>query len=498
MGVGGFDHLFVADGAAGLDDGGDAGRRRRLDAVGEGEEGVGGHDGAPGLLAGGAGSEHDAGDAVGLTGTHAQQRLIPGEDDGVGLDVLGDAPGEAHVGGLFGGGTPLGDDLYVHLVVGDVVAALDEHSPNHAAVVHLAAGGRGSGADDPQVFLLAQEGQGIVVVFGGDDDLVEALAYLLGRGEGEAAVEGDDAAVGGDGVAGEGAPVGLDEVAVAGKSAGVGVLHDHHRRRAEVAGGVPGGVGVHDVVVGHLLAVELDGGGHPSRVGVEDALLGVEGGLLVGVLAVAGVEELVEADGQELGKGVVGAAQVLGDGGVVEGDVLECLLGETASLLPGELPLAQGGEHGRVVRRVDEDDDVGEVLGRRAQEGGAADIDVLQGVLEGDPGLGHGLDEGVEVDGDEVDGRDALSLQLLAVGGEVAAGEDAGVDGGVEGLDAAVEDLGEAGEVGDGLSGDAGGVEGVVGAAGAVDLDAEVGEATGEVDESGLVGDAENSLHRRF
>ncbi len=114
------------------------------------------------------------------------------------------------------------------------------------------------------------------------------------------------------------------------------------------------------------------------------------------------------------------------------------------------------------------------------------------------PGLGHRLDEGVEVDDDEVDGRDALALQLLAVRGEVAAGEDAAVDDGVQGLDAAVEDLGEAGEVGDGLGGDAGGVEGVVGAAGAVDLDAEVDEAAGEVDESGLVGNAKDGLHRRF
>ena len=96
------------------------------------------------------------------------------------------------------------------------------------------------------------------------------------------------------------------------------------------------------------------------------------------------------------------------------------------------------------------------------------------------PGLVTVCDEGVEVDDDEVDGRDALSLQLGDVLRQVAAGEDAGVDGGMERLDAAVEDLGEAGELGDGLDGDAGVGEGAMGAAGGVELDAEGGEAAGE------------------
>jgi hypothetical protein len=42
----GLDHLGVALGAAGLDDGGGAGLDRQLGAVGEGEEGVGGEGGA--------------------------------------------------------------------------------------------------------------------------------------------------------------------------------------------------------------------------------------------------------------------------------------------------------------------------------------------------------------------------------------------------------------------------------------------------------------------
>ena len=59
-----------------------------------------------------------------------------------------------------------------------------------------------------------------------------------------------------------------------------------------------------------------------------------------------------------------------------------------------------------VVGGVDEDPDVVGVLGGGADEGDAADVDVLQqfGAVVGG---GEGGGEGVEVDGDEVDGADA-------------------------------------------------------------------------------------------
>ena len=135
------------------------------------------------------------------------------------------------------------------------------------------------------------------------------------------------------------------------------------------------------------------------------------------------------------------------------------------------------------------------VLGGGAQEGGAADVDVLEGVLEGDAGAGDGGLEGVEVDGDEVDGRKAAEGELLGVLGEVAAGEDAGVDGGVEGLDAAVEHLGEAGEVGDLPDGEAGVGEDAVGGAGADQLHAQIVEGAGELRRAGLVVEAQERFH---
>ena len=50
-------------------------------------------------------------------------------------------------------------------------------------------------------------------------------------------------------------------------AARVGVLDDRHRRRVEVVRGPTGGVGVHVVVVGHLLAVQLLRRREPAREG---------------------------------------------------------------------------------------------------------------------------------------------------------------------------------------------------------------------------------------
>ena len=73
----------------------------------------------------------------------------------------------------------------------------------------------------------------------------------------------------------------------------------------------------------------------------------------------------------------------------------------------------------------------------------------------------------------------------------VADREQAGVELRVKRLDAPVHDLREAGEVGDRADRDAGRLELVGGAAGRDDLDPELGETAGELDDPGLVGDRE-------
>ena len=77
-------------------------------------------------------------------------------------------------------------------------------------------------------------------------------------------------------------------------------------------------------------------------------------------------------------------------------------------------------------------------------------------------------------------------LQVIAV---VAEREQAGVQLGVKRLDPPVHDFGKAGQLGDLPDGDPRLRELAGGAAGRDDLDPQVGQATGELDDAGLVGD---------
>ena len=134
--VGRGDHLVVADRAAGLDDRGRAGLGGGEQAVGEGEEGVRGDRRSDRARLGpavgfGRFARLDRGDpgavaAVHLARADAGGDAIPGIDDGVRLDVLGDGPGEQAVVELLLGRLAFGDDL--ELVARDdaVVAVLDQ------------------------------------------------------------------------------------------------------------------------------------------------------------------------------------------------------------------------------------------------------------------------------------------------------------------------------------------------------------------------------------
>ena len=116
----------------------------------------------------------------------------------------------------------------------------------------------------------------------------------------------------------------------------------------------------------------------------------------------------------------------------------------------GAVVVADVLEHVGVVGGIDDDGDGAVVFGGAAEHRGAADVDVLDGFLEGDvSGLATVCLEGVEIDHHEVDGLDAVCLRLGDVLRIVAQIEEPAVDLRMEGLDAAIENFGEAGEVGD-------------------------------------------------
>jgi hypothetical protein len=155
-------------------------------------------------------------------------------------------------------------------------------------------------------------------------------------------------------------------------------------------------------------------------------------------------------------------------------------------------------QHRRVVLRIGEHADaallVAVVLGRGAHHGRAADVDVLDGVVQRAAGLGHRLAEGIEIHHHQVDRRDAVLGHDRQMLGQVAPAEDAAMHLGMQGLDPAVEHFGKAGVVGDVGDGEAGVAQQLGGAAGGKQLDAELGQAAGKINRAALVGNADERL----
>ena len=234
-GLGGVDDLLVTDGATRLDDGADPGVDEDLEAVGEGEEGVGGGHGPAGALwcgrscqdIGGVGPTHspllllgavecgvagEAGpqgvgpldgqlagvDAVDLPHAHTDGGTVMSQEDRVGAHGTHRAPGEDQIGQeRVVGGRARGQGPGRGVVAGgvqDVTLLDDGTSRDLLDLVALALGGLDE--EQAQVLLGGQDLHGLVVEGGGGDDLSEDRLDLTGHLGGDDRVGGDDAAVG--------------------------------------------------------------------------------------------------------------------------------------------------------------------------------------------------------------------------------------------------------------------------------------------------------------
>ena len=87
------------------------------------------------------------------------------------------------------------------------------------------------------------------------------------------------------------------------------------------------------------------------------------------------------------------------------------------------LPSPQIVERGGVVCRVGEDDDPGKILGRGADHGGTADVDLLERVGKRDAGASDRFGKGIEIGGDDVDRGDLVRFERAHVRGVVAASQ---------------------------------------------------------------------------
>ena len=349
----------------------------------------------------------------------------------------------------------LGDDLEVRRRDHAEVARLHQQAAVDAAHLDAAVARRERPGDEQaHVFLLGADFTRFRLDRRRDDHFDELALDDRRRRRGiERPVERDDAAERRGGVGAVRAVVRCADRGRDGDAAGIRVLDDHAGGRVELPHAFERGIGVGQVVEREFLALQLRGRADARALRVARD---VERGLLVRVLAVAQVEPLAELQRQQVGEvgrgraavaaGAHGLRQVRGDHRVVLRRVRVRLRREAQArgIAHAAVVALHLGEHRAVVERIDHDGDAVVVLGRGAHHRRPADVDVLDGVLEGAAGLGDGRGERIQVDDDEVDRLDAVLAHHGVVG--AAPAEQAAVDLRVQGLDPAVHDLREAGD----------------------------------------------------
>ena len=160
--------------------------------------------------------------------------------------------------------------------------------------------------------------------------------------------------------------------------------------------------------------MHLDRAGQQVRAHAD---LLVVGGTLVRVLAVGEVQHLLERGHVLVGEVVLALGEPARDRGVVAGGGAERLGGQRLARLGGEpaVGLAQLLDHGVVALGSHHDADVRVVLGRRADQRRAADVDVLDDLLVGDAAARRRALERIEVHAHQVDRRDAVLGERHAV-----------------------------------------------------------------------------------
>src|SRR5690606_26567936 len=272
-------------------------------------------------------------------------------------------------------------------------------------------------------------------------------------------------------------------------AARVRVLDDRHGRVGVVVRGPPRGVGVDVVVVAHRLAVQLLGLRQPG------ATRAVQRRALVRVLPVAQHVRPLPGGTDPRGEAalVVGGDDVAEpgrDGDVVVGRVPERRGSQPSALLEGEAAGADRCDDVPVGGGLDDDGDARVVLRRGPDHGRATDVDLLDALVLARAGR-HGVGEGVEVDDDEVEGRDPELVELRAVRLLPAVGEDAGVHPRVQRVRAAAEGRGEPGDGREGRAGDPRGGDRAGGGAGRDEVYHGLVHGAGEVLEARLVVDGD-------
>jgi len=136
--VAGGNGVGIVLGATGLNDGGYSGFRGLIDAVPEGEKGIRCEDRSLAPITRLVSGDVNGIDTAHLTGTDADEGVVPGKNDRVRFDVLDAPPGEFESLQFFKSRLTVGDDLPIGGRLSDAVEILNEESARYLAVIEAA------------------------------------------------------------------------------------------------------------------------------------------------------------------------------------------------------------------------------------------------------------------------------------------------------------------------------------------------------------------------
>ena len=271
------------------------------------------------------------------------------------------------------------------------------------------------------------------------------------------------------------------------------MLDDNAGRFLELFDTLQCGIGIADIIVRQFLALQLAGSGD---AGLGRGFFGVEGSALVRVFAVTHFLGLVElqVDGtRQFFHAAIGfnPAKIVGDHAVIAGGMFKGLYREveTGGVADNAVIVIEFLQYTAIVFRLDDNADIGVILGAGADHGRAADIDVFNGVFQAAAFLCHGGFKGVEVDHDQVDRVDAVDLHNTVI--NTAAAENAAVNLRMQRLDAAVHDFRKARVLGDFHDRNHIVHQQPGGAAGGENLDTPFTQGAGKVNYAGFVGNTD-------
>jgi len=406
--------------------------------------------------------------------------------------VLGNGPGKAAIGELGGGGLAFGDDLEI-IRRRAVIAGLDQPASGDRLGLDAAALWIGQRAGEQQAEVLpgSEHCERALIGIGRDHDFGEDARNRARGRLIEHPVERDDPAERRYRVAGKGGGIGLLQRRRGRDAAGVGVLDDHHAGRgiAKFADQFERGVGIVEVVVAERLALHL---ARLADTGSRGAGGGVKGRLLMRILAVSKRRTALERDRQRLGEKLplVGETEPARDHAVIARGGGEGARGETLAELEAGRAAAgvHLGDQFGIVGGIGDDRHERMVLRSRTDHRRPADIDILDdfGPLGA---LHHRLEEGIEIDHDEIDHPDRVALGRSHMPGIVAHREQPAMDFGMKRLDPAIHHLGKARQVGNVANRKPRVAQRRGGAAGRNQFDPVAGERLAEFDDPGLVRD---------